>query len=682
MSEQELVFEQEMVEIFLEEAGEILEQLEEDLLELEKDPGNREVIDSVFRSAHTIKGSAALTGLNSISGFAHALEDVLDKIRKEEGKVPDSYLMVLLDSLDLLKKMIDALTNQGNLEEWLKRADEVKLLLAFITDSTETKDQPLPESKELLYKINLQLKKDLFLTGTDPLMLIDELQEKGEIKKVRLDAAKLPELFDFDPYSLYVYWEITLESSESTESIKDIFIFVDDDVHIEEITETTKAAPAAQDLLGQPILGQPITEDDDEIRNNQTPLDNDLNNGNLKNKSSENHEVRTIRVDTQKLEQIMNDIAELAIAQSRLKELMTNNSNFCDGKDEAMYVFEEVNKITRQIQEEVMRASMVPVGGTFIRFQRMVRDISRERGKEIELIINGQETELDRKVIEQISDPLKHMIRNAVDHGVETPAEREQAGKPRRGQITLNAYYKEGGIIIEVIDDGRGLNTNAILQKAREKGLVKADQELTREEIFNLPFLSGFSTAKEITDISGRGVGLDVVRTNIHALRGTVELESALGVGTKFSIRLPLTLAIIDGMMIVVGEERFLVPVTSIIEFVKLSSLDVKNISGKSPVIFIRGEYVPLISLARELGIKGNAKTADEGMVVVVHDQRRIIALLVDEIVGQEQVVIKSIKENYEQVDGVAGATIMGDGTVAMIVDVSALIRMSLSRPA
>ncbi len=733
-------YDNEMIEIFMEEAGDILMQLEDDLLNLEKDPGNLEIINSVFRAMHTIKGSAGLTGLMFISDFAHVLEDILDDLRKESLEIPESHMMVFLDSLDLFKSMLDNLGGEG-LEEIIENAEEVKELLRHlmampmipemgITDITEEEVEPqddnVPagdennEGEEQLFIIHMNFQHDLFSSGTDPLMLFLELEETGEIEHIQLNLTELPDLDKFDPYLLYINWKVKIRTVAYRQEIEDIFIFVAEDVVVEQLAggspgkETEEvlhkdvAESSGEETVkkDQPSSG-PARAEEKEVSSaadlseskRKDPADEGTKetagtiadkiagkksaktgaSGKKSGKGGKppSQEIRSIRVDTDKLENILNHVAELSIAQSRIKNIITTHLPKNSRNDEVEYVFEEINKITRLLQEEVMRASMVPIEGAFIRFQRMVRDLAKEKGKNIEVNVSGKDTELDRKVIEQITDPLKHMIRNSVDHGVETMAEREAAGKAPGGNIFLRAYHKEGGIVIEVEDDGKGLDVDAILSKAAERGLITEGQELRREEIMRLPFLPGFSTAKQISDISGQGVGLDVVKTNIEALRGHVDLETEKGKGTKFKISSPLTLAIIDAMMVTVGEDRLLVPLGNIVEFIKLSEKDVSKVAGKTPVIHFRGQYVPLVMVKNLLGIAGNANNVDEGMLVVVQDQRRPLALIVDEIVGQEQVVIKSIKENMEQVEGVAGATIMGDGRVAMILDIAAIIRMA-----
>ncbi len=689
----EEAFDQELVGVFLEEAEEILQQLDEDLLVLEEDPGNEEVINSVFRAMHTMKGSAGLTGLYPISNFAHLLEDVLDSFRKEGKNIPESHMMVILDGIALLKKMVAALT-EGGLEELLERAEEIRELLNFIVDLSpheleqKKREEETPGIKR--YRLRLNFDPQLFTTGTDPLLLIDELRQKGELKKINVSLADLPVLEKLDPQTLYLSWVLVLDSAESVESIKQVFIFVEEALEIEEISFQDDLEELAEKNLEELVVEEGLVDSVDvekAVEDQKSWGDILVDSGKVapkqvenlasqKKQAQETREVTTIRVNTEKIEEIMDQVAELAIYQSRIKNLVLNNLENVASTDETRNVFEEIDKVTRHLQEEVMRVSMVPIGNTFVRFQRMIRDLAREQNKKADLIISGKETELDRKVIEQINDPLKHMLRNSLDHGLETPEEREQAGKDPTGRIHLQAYYREGGIVIEIADDGRGLDPDKVWEKAKEKGLVEEGQRMSREEILRLPFQPGFSTAEEVSDTSGRGVGLDVAYNNISALRGTVDVETEKGIGTKFIIRLPLTLAIIDAILIKLGEDKVLVPITSVVEFLSLTSDEVKNVTGKTPIIKFRGDYIPLVSLSQVLDLSGEAHKVEEGMIVVVQDQRRQAALLVDEIVDQEQVVVKSMKENYSHVEGVGGVTILGDGNVALILDVPSAIRM------
>lgn len=664
---------EELVQVFLEESREILQQLENDLLEMERRPDDLEIIKRVFRAAHTIKGSAGLTGLDGISSLAHRMEDVLDQVRATGEPMSKDCFDIVFQSMDMLNCMVDM--TAGGEEIPLDMADVLKEQLSFFLyeESPGLKQAaaammsvPLPPARSIFH-ISMNFRPDILETGNDPLNYIQELREKGTILDSNVNISKLPDLDELDPQKMFLSWVIILETECTREEIEDIFVFIVDDNEIRIKDITNDYGDENYDKFTGELLVDRIKEAKVAPGQLDALLEKQRN-------AREQEQVNTIRVDTRRLEQILNSVAELVISQSRVKELVSKQSQV---DVEVFTAFEAVDKIIRNLQEEVMKTSMIPIGGTFTRFQRMVRDLSAEKGKKINLVIKGQETELDKRVIEQITDPLKHMIRNAVDHGLETPEEREQRGKQRVGTILLKASHQEGNVVIEVSDDGRGLDEDKIRRKAVEKGLVDENQRLTTAEIQRLIMMPGFSTADSISDISGRGVGLDVVATNIQSLRGTIEIESDQGSGTSYFIKLPLTLAIIDGMMVTVGEEKYILPLTSIVEFIKAGAKEIKTVEGAGKVVNVRNEYLPLASLYQLMGVKPDKPDPIDGLLVVLKDAKKKMALLVDDILGQEQVVTKSLKDNYDHVQGVAGATILGDGRVAMILDVPTLIKMT-----
>jgi two-component system chemotaxis sensor kinase CheA len=389
-------------------------------------------------------------------------------------------------------------------------------------------------------------------------------------------------------------------------------------------------------------------------------------------------ESTSIRVDTHKLDKLMNLVGELVINQARVAQIASKK----DKIDilELSATAETLDRITREIQEQIMKTRMIPIENTFNQFHRMVRDLALEKKKDIKLKILGKETELDKTLIELINDPLKHMIRNSVDHGIETIEEREALGKSPEGTIVLNAYHEAGNIVIEVSDDGKGLNKEKILSKAREKEIIPYDKELSEDEIYKLIFLPGFSTAEKVTEISGRGVGMDVVKNNISKLRGNIEIYTKPGEGTTFKIILPLTLAIIDGMLVKVGEQLLIIPLLSIVESIRPKSSDIKNVNIESEVVNVRGEYIPLIKLYDLFNVETECTDPSKALIVIVSMGKSRACLLVDDIIGQQQAVIKSLEENYKSVKGISGATILGDGTVAMILDIGAIIKMAASQ--
>lgn len=689
---------EELVQVFLEESREILQQLENDLLDMEKNPGDSELIKRIFRAAHTIKGSAGLTGLDTISSLAHRLEDVLDQVRSTSEPMSKECFDTVFRSMDMLNRMVEMTASGERISSGM--ASELKEQLAFFITGKENEmsrtvepvnsDKWIENTTKSIFKITLRFKPDILESGHDPLRFITELQEKGQLLDVNVNFSKLPGIYDLDPYNVYLTWAVFLETECTYDEIEHIFVFVldDNDIKITDITDSY----ASQEDLAEKLTGELLVDegviDEEQLRQTlmkQRRIGEILIDEaivapgqvetivNKQQKAREQEQVNTIRVDTKRLESVLNLAAEMVISQSMVKELVSKLNQV---DVEVFNAFQAVDKIIRQLQEEVMKTSMIPIGNTFTRFQRMVRDTATEKGKEIELIISGQETELDKRVIEQIADPLKHMIRNSIDHGIELPAEREAVGKPRTGTIWLNAYHQEGSIIIEVSDNGKGLDEELIHRKAIEKGLIEENIKLGTAEMQKLIMSAGFSTAEAVTDISGRGVGLDVVANNIQALRGSVDIESEMGKGTKFLIKVPLTLAIIDGMMVTVGEEKFIIPLTAIVEFIKAAPKDIRTVEGAGRVVHMRSEYIPLASLHQLLGIPAYKEDPTEGLLVIIKDAKKKMALLVDDILGQEQVVTKSLKENYQQVDGVAGATILGDGRVAVILDVPTLIKM------
>lgn len=689
---------EEILQIFLEESREILQQLEADLLELEKEPGDPELIQRIFRAAHTIKGSAGLTGLDTISSLAHRLEDVLDKVRSRGEAMSKACFNTVFMSMDMLNRMVDLTAEDETIPE--NMADELKEQLAqFIDNGSDPAENPdlgqescsADHGGKSIFKISMKFKPDILESGHDPLRFIRELEETGQLLEVNVNFSNVPALEELDPYNMYLSWQVILETEYTREEIELIFEFIldDNDIKIFDITESYGVdEDIAQQLTGELLITDGVLDEGQlqETLNKQKRIGEMLVEEakispkqletvvEKQKRAREQEQVNTVRVDTRRLENVLNFVAELVIGQSKVKELVTRRSQV---DVEVLSSFQEVDKIIRRLQEEVMKTSMVPVGNTFTRFQRMVRDTAAEIGKDIGLVINGQETELDKRVIEQINDPLKHIIRNSIDHGIEMPAEREAQGKPRKGTIWLNAYHQEGSIVIEVGDDGRGLNAEKIRQKAVEKGLIEEEQQLSLAEMQKLIMLPGFSTADKVSDISGRGVGMDVVATNIKALRGSLDLVSEQGKGTKLFIKLPLTLAIIDGMMVSVGNERFIIPLTSIEKFIKAEPDDIKTVEGVGKAIYLRNEYIPLAALYQLLGLKADKEDPAEGLLVIIKEARKKMALLVDNIIGQEQVVTKSLKDNYRQVEGVAGATILGDGRVAVILDVPTVIKMA-----
>lgn len=681
----------ELKDIFFEEANEIVQLLEQDILLLENNE-DEELINEVFRSVHSIKGSAAFVGFENISSFTHKMESVLDLVRKGTVKIDIELINILLKGLDIVKRMLT------NPDEEIDEDTEIreviiefsKYLPGFKEGFLEDADKATKEQKkDKYYRIGLNFSNDIFEIGIDPLILIDELVSKGELIECNINTCDIPDIYKIDPYLFYMIGNLVIKSKVSKKEIEDIFIFVMDNsnILIEEVKEEelhsedkklgeilvdkgiVKDVDIEEALSKQPKIGELLIQ---EGKVTPTQVEKIIN---QQQESRKVKEATTVRVDTHKLDKLINLVGELVINQARVAQIASNKEKI--DTIELSSAAQGLDRITRDIQECIMKSRMLPIESTFNQFHRMVRDLAIEQGKDIELNIKGKETELDKTLIELINDPLKHMIRNSVDHGIETKEERKATNKPITGIITLNAYHEAGNIVIEVSDDGKGLKKEEILEKAREKGLIGKDKEISEEEIYKLIFLPGFSTTETVSEISGRGVGMDVVRNNISKLRGNIEIYSKEGEGTTFKVILPLTLAIIDGMLVKVGEELYIIPLLSIVESIRPKKSEVKNVNVESEVVNIRGEYVPLIRLYELFGIETEYKEPSEALVVIVSSGKNKVCMLVDDIIGQQQAVIKSLEENYKEIKGLSGATILGDGKVAMILDINAIVKIA-----
>lgn len=683
---------------FITEATELIQELEIDVVALEDSRDDEELINRIFRAAHTIKGSGGLVGLTAISDFTHTMESVLDLVRQRELAVTGELVSVLLRTVDLLKAMIKSAATCEECFEQRELEFVLELLGQFLPEDDDMSVGENPAAtarKEASYfEIEMKLSEGLLETGTDPLMLFRELEDLGEIVDIVVDARSLPDLYNLDAHKLYLNWRLVLRASEPFSRIENVFIFVQDGNEIS-ITDVSCHYKDGVDLrMADMKLGEILTEtglvvpcDIEEALSSQTRIgDLLIKSGKVKEedvksaldkqmKSREVQKATTIRVDTEKLDKLVNLVGEMVIAVARAVQQGFNENR--DGKRTTHDALDMLQRISQDLQEQVMRVRMIPVEGLFSRFHRVVRDLATADGKHARLLLSGIETELDKNVMEQLSDPIKHLIRNSVDHGIESLGGRRKAGKPDEAVVKLSAYQQEGNIIIEVYDDGRGINAKAIVEKAIEKGLISDGDALNKQDIYQLMFLPGFSTARRVTDVSGRGVGLDVVKRNIDELKGSIEVISEVGKGTTFRIKLPLTLAIIDGMNVKVGEETFIIPLLAIVESIRPRRETIKTVEGTGEVIDARGEYLPLVRLHRVFDIETDKTDPSEALVVIIESGRRRFGILVDDVIGQQQAVIKSLEKNFRQVDGAAGATILGDGTVSLIVDIHGLEKMA-----
>ncbi|MGH7263532.1 MAG: chemotaxis protein CheA [Candidatus Rokuibacteriota bacterium] len=658
-------------ELFFEEAADLLRDFESGLLRLEQRPDDAEVLNRVFRSAHTLKGNSGMLGLEAIARFTHALENLLARLRRAEVRATRTVVDSLLASADVLRELLRR-AQAGEAGEAPRFAETLKALeacaqgLAPGGPSTAAPARPMrAPGGRAVYQIRFTPPLDLMRRGLDTVRILDALEGLGDLLRVEPDTGALPALEQMDPEGAYVGFSCWLDTAEPEWRIAECFEFVGGDgtVAIEPISDAA-AAGAASD--GSPSGGAPEGAAVERRSGRDRRADAE---------ASGASEASSIRVPTEKVDRLVDLVGELVIAQSMIAQLV---SDF--GPDRLARLAEAVAQMdrhARDLQERVMAIRMLPIRKLFSRFPRMVRDLSRVQGKQVTLETFGEDTELDKGVIEQITDPLTHLVRNAVDHGIELPEVRRRAGKPEVGRLTLRAYQQGGSIHVVVTDDGQGLCRERILAKAVEMGLAAPAEALSDEQVFALVFRPGFSTAARVTEVSGRGVGMDVVKRNLEALGASIAVHSADGQGTTIRAKLPLTLAILDGQSVQVGDATYVLPLVAIVESIQPRLESVHRVFGAGEAVTVRGQVLPLLRLHRLFGITPRAEDPTHGLVVIAEHDGRRVALLVDELLGQQQVVIKSLETNFQKLEGIAGATILGDGRVALILDVPGLVAMS-----
>ncbi len=640
---------------FFEESREGLEAMESGLLSLEQGNRDAELINSIFRAAHSIKGGSATFGFETIAGVTHVLETLLDELRAGKREVSAPAIDAMLASVDVLRSLL-AEAEHGQAAD----AAAVQAVLARLTAVLEGDAAPAPvtvaapQAASEGWRIGFTPAPSLFMSGNDPLRILRELEHLAPMEvSARMD--RLPGFEQMDPLEAYLAWDLGLLGPVTRNEVEEAFAWVVDDceLDIQPIPATIAPAPApAQAATPNAAAVNPAT-----AGSSAAPAHGD---------GAES----SIRVSVDKIDGLINLVGELVITQAMLKQVSgALDPTVCERLFAGLDLLE---RNTRDLQEAVIGVRMLPVDAVFRRFPRLVRDLSSRLGKHVRLRTIGEGTELDKGLIERITDPLVHLVRNAIDHGLEMPDVRREAGKDETGTITLAASHQGGHIVIEVSDDGRGLNRERILAKAAERG-VYVPENPTDSQVWDLIFQAGFSTADAVTDLSGRGVGMDVVRKNIQALGGEVQLESSAGHGTRVVIRLPLTLAILDGMTVAVGDETLILPLSYVLEALQPQAEDVRTLAGEGRVLRVRGEYLPLLSLNEHYHY--GQRRAQEPLVVVVEGDGQKLALEVDELIGQQQVVVKNLENNYRRIDGISGATILGDGRVALIVDVGGLVR-------
>lgn len=710
----------EFISIFLSEANEIVEGLENDLVLLEDNKSDEDLLNKIFRSAHTLKSSAGTVGFTTMSELNHVAENLLEKVRSGKLDVTPTMITVLLEFLDTVKIMLQNIIDGKGEADGVNNIESLKAKIKAIADGNEidasvqtpttssaaptvkketqtsTQAQAIeePEKKEEsssgsnVFHISMSFKATIFDNGIDPLMFLNDLRDIGTISNLKIDSSNVPTISALeDPYTCYTQFSLDISTNSTLEQVQNIFLFVidDNDINIsdakvsvqkEDKIETQTETQVAEETKEEKTIEETKSQEEtkEEIKTEQAKPQTSA----AKSQASSSVKVQapsTVRVDTRKLDSLMNLIGELVIAQSRIMQL-TQSLDIDNGLKEAV---SSMDRTSRQIQEEVMNIRMMPVGPIFNQFHRYVRDLNLELNKEVKLVLKGETTEIDKNMLEQLSDPLKHIIRNSMDHGIErTKEERIARGKPEFGTITMSAAHQEGHVVIEVSDDGNGLNKERIYNKAIEKGLLSKDGKYSDAEIYRTIFSPGLSTAEKITDISGRGVGMDVVRANVEKMKGKIEIKSEEGKGSTFIIKLPLTLAIIEGITFALGEQIYIMPLISIIEQMKVKNEQIKPFEGRGEMIKIRDEYLPLIRLHKVFEIDTHIEDIDNGIVVVVEAGYRRCAIFVDELLDQQQVVIKSLDSAFSKHSGISGGTILGDGRIALIIDIQGLVNISL----
>ena len=678
-------------QVFFEESFEGLDVMESGLLNMDPGAVDAEEINAIFRAAHSIKGGSGTFGFTDISSFTHIMETLLDEMRDGRRAVTAEAVDVLLRSVDVLREMLKSVSSGDDIDMDAVKVQQDELEAVLRNESggaTESSNQSEPvqnEAKPSGWHIVFRPHPHMLRTGNDPLRIISELTDIGKTE-VKGDVSLLPRLAEFDPEECFLSWEIFVHDAVDKETITEVFDWVEDDcdlsiapIYDQSATDAVAPAPASADVESKPAVAAVPEQEDRRKGDRREGADRrapvDRRQGDRRSGGAASGGASSIRVDINKIDALINMVGELVITQSMLS-LMGENFAM-DRVDRLQDGLAQLERHTRELQESVMQIRMLPISFTFSRFPRLVHDLSTKLGKKIELKMSGEHTEVDKTVIEKIGDPLVHLVRNSLDHGIEMPDVRLAAGKPETGTVHLSAAHRGGNIIIEIRDDGKGLDRDRIETKAIERGLIQEDHNLSDQQIYELIFQAGFSTADQISDVSGRGVGMDVVRKNINELGGNIEIESELGKGSAIIIRLPLTLAILDGQTISVGDETYIVPLVSIIESIQPKRDMINLVAGRGETFKLRNEYLPIVRLHEVFGIESvQASNLEDGLLVVVEGDGKRCGLFVDDLIGQQQVVIKSLEANYSRVEGISGATILGDGSVALILDIPGIVRL------
>ncbi|HVI34568.1 chemotaxis protein CheA [Phenylobacterium sp.] len=697
---------------FFQECEEQLAELEAGLMAMDAGDDGSETVNAVFRAVHSVKGGAGAFGLDDLVRFAHVFETTLDQVRSEKLAPTPDLLKVMLRSADVLTDLVRAARDGDSVDE--ARCEELAAeLRAFAGGEDDASDpdddgmgdldfQPLavgvpaaPAPGAGGWTVMFRPRADLYAKANETVLLLRELSRLGEVE-VELDASALPLLPHLDPEGAYLAWTVRLRGEASETTVREVFEFVDSDCDLEVRAEGADGEPAAAEAAPAAPAAEPAADLDiaaliakaqEAATEDPTPAPEPKTAavssapaaGPPAAKAAPAAAAQaapTIRVDLDRVDRLIDLVGELVINQAMLAQRVTE-AGLARASSVAMGL-DELEQLTREIQDSVMAIRAQPVKSVFQRMPRLAREVASATGKHVRLVTDGEGTEVDKTVIERLADPLTHMIRNAIDHGLEKPEKRKEAGKDPEGVVRLSALHRSGRIVIEVADDGAGINRERVKQIAIDKGLIAPDAALTDEETDNLIFAPGFSTASEVSDISGRGVGMDVVKRSIQELGGRISITSRPGLGSTFTMSLPLTLAVLDGMVLSSGDQTLIAPLTAIVETLQPKSSDAHSLGAGARVISIRGAYVPLVDVGMALGYRAEPLDPEEGVALLIEGEGGARAvLLVDAIQGQRQVVIKSLEANYRRVPGIAAATILGDGRVALILDIDALVAAS-----
>ncbi len=652
---------------FLEEAREILVELESTLLVLSENPDDKELVGRAFRALHTIKGSGAMFGFDELAGFSHNLENAFDEVRNGRLSVTSELINLSLAALDQIKAMMDASVGGDAADSAVSSGILVKL--RKLTGTPEAKaapsvpGPPSPAATAAVpsrdWQVHFSPGPDFMRLGADPLLLLRELKQLGNLQ-IKGSLASLPPIGELDPERCYISWDMVLTTAATREAIFDVFIFVEDTCELTIQAAEQSATPTVSSAVAAAV------EATEESRSGSS------------RRFDKPDSASSIRVPAAKLDQFVNLVGELVTVQARLGEIATRHDD-----PDVVVVSEEIERLTTALRENSISIRMLPIRATFERFRRLVHDLARDLHKEVDLAIEGADTELDKTVIDQLNDPIMHLIRNSMDHGIESPERRVKAAKNSTATIHLSAKHSGASVLIGVSDDGGGINAQAVRERAIEKGLVSADAQLTEAEIYSFILAPGFSTARQVTDVSGRGVGMDVVRRSVEALRGTIDIASQPGKGTSVTLRLPLTLAIIDGLLVRIGQAYFVLPLATTLECIELTRQDIEKANGKH-MANVRGEIIPYIRLREYFNVRTERPEREQIMVAETEQGR--YGFVVDQVLGDHQTVIKNLGRFYRHVQVVSGATILGNGSVALILDPHRLVQeavrnMSLDPP-